>query len=261
MDQLSSPLKRKASPSHDLDTSTTEPDLQDFIEKNETPTLDQAAAVAYWTTITLDDAGVLGGYPHVSRADLQGSANFLTKLRRKRGDRVKDRLGRVVDCGAGIGRVTAGFLANVAEVVDVVEPVKRLTDVISTGEGFKGLREQGRIGTVYNLGLENWTPSTKYDIIWTQWCIGQLSDEQMISYLQRCTPWLAEGGWIVVKENMSTDPEGRDVFDATDNSLTRTDGKFRELFVRANLRIVATEVQKGMPREIYPVRSYALRPN
>ena len=69
-------------------------------------------------------------------------------------------LKRGVDCGAGIGRVTIGLLSKVCEVVDVVEPIERFTD--KTGartrprESNKGHHNQGQ---VYNIGLENWTPS------------------------------------------------------------------------------------------------------
>jgi len=58
---------------------------------------------------------------------------------------------------------------------------------------------------------------------------------------------------------MSTDIAGNDVFDDTDNSVTRADGKFRELFDKAGLTVVATEVQRGMPKELFPVRTYAMQ--
>lgn len=225
--------------------------------------IDQSVALAYWSSITADDDGVLGGYPQVSRADLRGSANFLAKLRRKSSTHPPQRkLSRVVDCGAGIGRVTKGFLATVADEVDVVEPVRKLTDVITHGAEFEALRDNGVIGRVYNVGLEQWTPDEGrlYDIIWTQWCCGQLNDEQLIEYFARVQKFIEPGGWLVVKENMSTDPAGEDIFDETDSSVTRHDAKFRQLFEQAGLVIVATELQRGLPKELYPVRSYALQP-
>lgn len=39
----------------------------------------------------------------------------------------------------------------------------------------------------------------------------------------------------------------------------RTDHKFRALFKEAGLRVIRTEVQKGLPAQLYQVRSYALR--
>jgi len=45
------------------------------------------------------------------------------------------------------------------------------------------------------------------------------------------------------------------------NSVLRTEDKFRELFEKANMKIRRTEIQKGMPNTIYPVRTFALQPN
>ena len=99
-----------------------------------------------------------------------------------------------------------------------------------------------------------------YDLIWTQWCVGQLTDTQLVEYLRRIQDSLIKGGWIVVKENLSNHQLGEDIYDDTDSSVTRTDEKFRELFEKAGLRIVGTELQKGFPKNLYPVRMYALQP-
>ena len=88
----------------------------------------------------------------------------------------------------------------------------------------------------------------------------QLPDAQLVAYLQRATAALSPGGWIVVKENLSNDHRGEDVYDETDSSVTRTDEKFRQIFRDAKLKIVATELQRGMPKGLYEVRSYALQP-
>jgi protein N-terminal methyltransferase len=50
------------------------------------------------------------------------------------------------------------------------------------------------------------------------------------------------------------------VYDETDSSVTRSDEKFRKLFDEAGLRLLSTEVQKGMPSELFPVRAYSLQP-
>lgn len=217
--------------------------------------INHAAALAYWRSTPATVSGVLGGYPEVSRTDLQGSHNFLYKLRRASktfplGHPKK--LRRVVDCGAGIGRVTEGFLSKIADVVDIVEPVKEFTQGIETE------------GEVYNVGLEEWFPEREgrgpYDLVWNQWCVGQLTDVQLVEYLERLPGCLSSGGWIVVKENLSNEEFGEDVFDEVDSSVTRTDGTFRRLFETAGLRVVASEVQRGMPSGLYPVRAYALQP-
>ena len=206
--------------------------------------IDHKAAIAYWSSTEPTVNGVLGGYPQVSRADIQGSSNFLAKLRRRsKHFPPGKKLHRVADCGAGIGRITVGFLSKVAESVDIVEPVKSFTDQL------KGV---SNVGGIYNVGLEDWHPEKEglgpYDLIWNQWCVGQLTDTQLVEYLERLKPVLSDGGWIIVKENLSNHHLGEDVFDTDDNSVTRTDTKFRRLFENASLSVVSTELQKGMPK-------------
>lgn len=213
--------------------------------------INHEAAIAYWSSTPATVDGVLGGFPQVSRVDLQGSANFLAKLRRQSKQHSQGaKLSRVADCGAGIGRITRGFLSNVAEIVDIVEPVKAFTDQI---------KDEKYVGKVYGVGLEKWQPEFQYDVVWNQWCVGQLTDEQLVAYLRSLPRCLTPGGWIVVKENLSNHHLGEDVFDETDSSVTRTDVKFRQLFEEAGLRIVSTELQKGFPQALYPVRVYALQ--
>lgn len=79
-----------------------------------------------------------------------------------------------------------------------------------------------RVRTIFNVGLEQWEPieGVKYDLIWTQWCLGYLTDEQVKQYLEVCKAVLEpDDGIIVVKENLSS--SGVDLFHDTDNSITR----------------------------------------
>jgi protein N-terminal methyltransferase len=237
--------------------------------------IDHDQSITYWNSVSADTNGMLGDYPQVSRIDLQGSSNFLTKLRRSKSRAAKQPLppmSRVADCGAGVGRVTKGLLLNVGRKVDVVEPVKKFTDELvqslgngewaGDGEG-SGKETRGQVGEVINMGVQDWTPEVGvYDMIWNQWCLGYLTDSQLLEYFRRCKEGLVKEGrsWIVVKENMSTHARRLDMFDDEDSSVTRTDEKFRELFKEAGLRVVATELQRGFPKGLFPVRMYALVP-
>lgn len=237
-------------------------DEQYNTEKPPDSSISQTDALAYWNTQTSDVNGMLGGFGAISRVDLQGSRVFLNKLRRHLPHHDPQKpLGRAVDCGAGIGRITFGLLIKLATTVDVVEPVQKFTKELEARPEYAECHEKGSIGNIVNLGLEVWDPSEKvYDLIWNQWCLGQLNDAQLTAYLIRCKPALTEGGWIHVKENMSNTPDDSDIFDPDDSSVTRSDAKFRKIFKDAKLKIVMTEVQKGFPQDLYPVRTYALQP-
>lgn len=56
-------------------------------------------ALKYWQSIDADVNGMLGGYPYISKVDLQGSKNFMAKL--GIGGKSKKKVARAVDCGAG----------------------------------------------------------------------------------------------------------------------------------------------------------------
>lgn len=139
--------------------------------------------------------------------------------------------------------------------MDIIEPVAKFAALL---QGSTGVRN------IFHVGLQDWYPAEGlcYDLIWIQWCVGYLRDEQLVGYLKRCKTALnPDGGIIVVKENVST--SGSDAFDVMDASITREDGKFLSLFGEAGLRLIRTETQKGMPeglpRQLLPVRFYALK--
>ncbi|KAM3486220.1 hypothetical protein MY8738_000722 [Beauveria namnaoensis] len=222
--------------------------------------------LAYWRNATPDVDGMLGGVPAIfgpiSRVDLQGSRTFLARLGIGSGSRSR-KVSNCLEGGAGIGRITHGLLVNVAEHVDVVEPIAKFTDAL---RGKKGVRR------VFNMGLEDWRGddddddddgTTRYDLVWTQWCLGHLTDEQLRRFLERCREALVPGtGVIVVKENLST--SGVDVFDSVDSCVTRHEETWKSIFQQAGLRIVKEEPQRGLPEtgkaRLLPVMMYALQP-
>jgi len=221
--------------------------------------IDAQKSLEYWNSVDATPNGMLGGFESVSRVDLVGSRTFIAKLKLPETPATSARP-RVADCGAGIGRVTKGFLSKLnggRVCVDIVEPVEKFTD-----QARVNLKEEidgGRIGEIYNVGLESWVPEEEaYWVIWNQWCLGHLQDQQLVDYLERCMVGIVPGGVIVVKENIAPDPD--DIYDEADSSVTRTDPKLRTLFKQAGLKMVRTEVQRGLPKQLYQVRSYALKP-
>ncbi|KAJ5479464.1 hypothetical protein N7530_004973 [Penicillium desertorum] len=208
--------------------------------------IDHAASLKYWNSVPATTGSMLGQFPSPRFAVYYQASNLGGKFHQG------------VDCGAGVGRVTEGFLSHVCEVVDAVEPVAKFTQVMKDSQ----LKRDGVIGTIYTRGLEDWTPEKKYDLIWVQWCVGHLTDSQLIDYTVRCRKALTENGLMVVKENLSTHFSGQDMYDSEDSSVTRTDAKFRQVFEAAGMEVVKSELQKGFPQSfnLLPVQFYALRP-
>jgi protein N-terminal methyltransferase len=105
------------------------------------------------------------------------------------------------------------MLVDIATIVDIVEPITKFC---------AHLKYKPFIGNIFPVGLESWNldqSAVAYDLIWNQWCLGHLTDEQLVEYLKKCGRVLNEGGHVIVKENMSTGDE--DIFDELDSSVTR----------------------------------------
>ncbi|KAH7026679.1 alpha-N-methyltransferase NTM1 [Microdochium trichocladiopsis] len=226
----------------------------DLVSNSPSAPVQTSVLLEYWSAAASDVDSMLGGYAHISTIELQGSRAFLAKLGvgLQAGRR---RVTNALEGGAGIGRVTEGLLLPLADHVDVIEPVAKFTTELAAKKGVRN---------VFTVGLEQWQPEDDevYDLIWIQWCVGYLDDEQLVAFLVRCKAVLqADVGHIVLKENISTSDE--DLYDAEDSSVMRTDSKFRDIFKRAGLRLVKTELQKGVDMKGYaklcPIRMYALK--
>lgn len=219
--------------------------------------IDYNAAVEYWTKTPATVNGVLGGFGEqtsVPKTDIVGSLTFLRKLRSRFGNE-PDKPSYSIEMGAGIGRVTRDLLHKVCSKVDLLEPVKPYVDQMQTE--LKPLFEKDVVGDIYHMGMQDWKAEEgRYSLIWCQWCVGHLTDEDMIAWLDQCKIGLQKNGMLVVKENNA--PE--DTFDPEDSSKTRSDKSFRDIFTKAGWVLMASDLQKGMPRELYPIRMYALRP-
>jgi protein N-terminal methyltransferase len=216
-------------------------------------------AITYWTDVPATVDGVLGGFGEstsVPKADVVGSSTFMRKLK-TRWSAEPGKLKYGFDFGAGIGRVTRDFLHKICDKVDLLEPVKPFVDQMRIE--LKDLNEQGKIGEIYEIPMQDWkSEQGKYALLWCQWCVGHLPDDAFLDWLDQCKNGLQQDGILIVKENNTNDDN--DIFDPEDSSKTRSDKNFRQLFKQGGWKLVATDLQKGVPKELYPIRMYALKP-
>ena len=107
-------------------------------------------------------------------------------------------------------------------------------------------------------GLQDFEPEPqRYDVIWSQWVLGHLTDDHFVQFFKRCRAGLKENGIIIVKENVVYN-ESSD-FDAQDSSYTRPLAELLRLFKKADLDVVRQEEQKNFPQEIYAVYMFGLK--
>ncbi|KAM0824648.1 hypothetical protein ACQ4PT_042591 [Festuca glaucescens] len=213
--------------------------------------------ISYWQGVEASTEGVLGGYGCVNDADVKGSDAFLRPLLAERFGAAKRHL-VALDCGSGIGRVTKNLLLRHFNEVDLVEPVSHFLE--AARENLAGCMDVGqdthKAANFYCIPLQDFTPEEgRYDVIWIQWCIGQLTDDDFISFFNRAKVGLKPDGFFVLKENIARNGF---VLDKEDNSVTRSDAYFRELFKKCGLYIHNIKNQKELPEELFAVKMYAL---
>ncbi|CAE8585379.1 unnamed protein product [Polarella glacialis] len=205
----------------------------------------------YWDGQEASINGVLGGYPETHGPDIRESRRFLDMVRLAPNPPT---FGTVLDCGAGIGRVTSGLLLSEFQVVDLVEPNQRLLD-----QARKEITDQKAERFVAS-SLESFEPELgRYDVIWAQWVLLYLPDDDLIAFFQRCIKGLKQDGWLFVKENVVI--QGNFVVDKEDNSISRTDAHYKEIFRKSGLSLEHEITQAAWPSDLIPVRMYALRPS
>ncbi|GMM35474.1 N-terminal protein methyltransferase [Saccharomycopsis crataegensis] len=227
--------------------------------------IDYSDGLNYWRSIPATVDGVLGGFGEdtvVPKRDISGSITFLRKL----SSRMRPAKGEIkygFELGAGIGRVSKNLLSKYCDKVDLLEYNEHF--VAQMDEELAELKAQGKLGEIFNMGMQDyhqtWKNDRKYWLVWCQWCLGYLNDDLLVEFLKFMKSTLSENGTIIVKENTCINISDDDIFDDEDSSVTRTDSKFKEIFARSGLKLIAQDVQKGLPKELYPVKMYALKPD
>ncbi|XP_062113408.1 alpha N-terminal protein methyltransferase 1 [Humulus lupulus] len=218
--------------------------------------------VGYWEGVEASVDGVLGGYGHVNDADITGSEAFLNTLLSERFPIVSAASNQrhlvALDCGSGVGRVTKNLLIRYFNEVDLLEPVSHFLE-----KARESLAPENHMTTdtnksvnFYCVPLQEFTPEVgRYDVIWVQWCIGHLTDDDFVSFFKRAKVGLKPGGFFVLKENIARNGF---ILDNEDRSVTRSDSYFKELFHKCGLHLYKSKDQKGLPQELFAVKMYAL---
>ncbi|KAG1772741.1 alpha-N-methyltransferase NTM1 [Suillus occidentalis] len=244
------------------------------------PVPDLEAGIQYWATQPANYDGVLGGFGTGSlpRVDSLGSRRFLLDL--------LPELSTVPSPFRSVGRVTSDVLLPLVSDVVLLEPVGPfINEARSRGKAsesgilWKGIADRSKSVTFFKGALQSFDPvepgipldrvgylpqdggddtKSKFDVIWCQWCLGHLNDDELVQFLQRSKKALRDArSLIVVKENICREQNA--IFDEQDSTFTRSDLAFKSIFRDAGLKIIQEKIQHGLPEGLYPVIMYALR--
>jgi protein N-terminal methyltransferase len=215
-----------------------------WIEQQASRAAFYAANSAWW-----DDGGYNGssdeaamiGDDH-SEADAEESSKFLDRLLRDHGLCVASAL----DAGAGVGRVTKHVLLKRCGHVHLVEACETWS---KQSKRYLG-KKRALSCTFTNERLEEFTPKPdSYDLIWVQWTLQYLIDQDVIRTLKALKVSLRKAGLMVLKENRPYLPETDHEQFQMDTpggehgryDITRPDAHHRQLFEAAGLTEILCE--------------------
>lgn len=215
----------------------------------------------YWAATPPTIDGMLGGLSVVDEADVKESLEVIDVVQ---GKAFKVGNSRALDCGAGIGRVTKNVLSRKFATVDLVDQCKALLEK-GKEDLSKDVSVASRLGCFHVSGLQELNfqelPKPQYDVIWIQWVIIYLCDNDFIQFLKRCKEALLQNGVIIVKDNVTKDSSSDGTFwvDKQDNSIIRSEFLMKQLFEAAGLKVVLRRLQPNFPEELFPVISWVLK--
>ena len=207
-------------------------------------------AVHYWDNAKREDYnGVLGGFEDVHVVDIPDSKQLIEKLK-SRGMG----LDAALDCGAGVGRVSEHLFLHYFKRVDLMEPSKNLLD-----KARENLQNKNGVGTFYLKGMEDFNYERKYNLVWLQWVVGHLTDNDLLRFLEKTKNNLLPGGYLVFKDNATSEHYGFYV-DREDNTVARSLPYFHRIFEKAGYEVDLEERMEGLPIICMPTMKFVLKP-
>lgn len=118
--------------------------------------------VNFWKTQSTNVKGATGG--GITRVDLA----FTREVVQVVADRVGRRFSRVLDCGAGIGRVSESVLRHHSAHIDLVEFVKK--HLVQARESLRAKEKGDCTFSFHTSSIQKFEIKLKcYDLVWCQW--------------------------------------------------------------------------------------------
>jgi protein N-terminal methyltransferase len=132
-----------------------------------------------------------------------------------------------------------------------------LKSFVNKATEYLGPDDAKRVLKFHCCGLQSFYPEQKkYDIVWIQWVLGYLKDNDAIDFLKRCKASLKPNGMCILKENVCV---GEPELDEIDASYTRPRKSYLNLIHKAEMFVIRDEKQRKFPAELYEVRLFAFK--
>jgi len=200
----------------------------------------------YWEKCDNTIEDMLGGNPQVNEIDIKTSAELLEGLIKSG----KLNPGLVIDCGAGIGRITNSVLQNYFSEVDLVE---MNSNFVNFAKSY--FKENHKIKGFYCSSLQEFQFEKSYDCIWVQWCLENLEDDDLKIFLSNCHKNIKDDGLVIIKENIT---QKGSYLSSEDFSKVRSDKIFKEFFQQNGFKIFKHFHHPNWPKDLMKVSVFVL---
>jgi len=228
----------------------------------------------HWNKMEPNLSSVLGGFEKSQLPDVKCSCELLNGLISTK----QLNHHSCLDCAAGVGRVTEYVLCNYFQEIDLFEKNKSFIEKCRIK--FTG---NDKIKNIYISSLEKFEFKKKYDLIWVQWCLENLEDEDLGPFLKKCYDNLNNNGIIIVKENLyniddnekeenekidnkmkekeKKEPSTEFTYSDLDYAKQRPDAFYINLFLKNNFKIKLHFLNPNWPEDMMPLCVYVLSKN
>ncbi|EEA06386.1 uncharacterized protein CMU_008770 [Cryptosporidium muris RN66] len=208
----------------------------------------------FWENQLATIAGMLDNFTEIHEIDLSNSQDFLIALR-QHPKICTDKFLCGLDAGCGIGRVTS-ILAPLCNEIDLLESVSKHLQVAM---------DNIKYTNSYHSNLQNFEPiANRYDIIWIQWVVQYLSDDELLNFLVKMKNGLKynsigdSSSVICIKENIEL--HDVDEYDERDGSIIRSVSKYLSIFKEAKYECILEMDQTFLPSSFKPIKTFAIIP-
>ncbi|MSP33580.1 MAG: methyltransferase domain-containing protein [Rickettsiales bacterium] len=199
-----------------------------------------------WQNAEASLTGIMAGFDRVSDIDIKDSCLILENLI----STGQINPNRAIDCAAGIGRVSQYALTKYFNKIDILERDQKFIEYCQ-----KNFAENPKIENIFCNSLEDFQFDNLYDTIWVQWCLQDLQEDDVISFLVRCKNNLTNNGVIIVKENIYI----HTIIDEDYGNEIRSDNFLRDLFAKCGLVVLQETRIAGWPNDLLPIGVFVLR--
>jgi protein N-terminal methyltransferase len=147
------------------------------------------------------------------------------------------------------------LLSDFCARITLIDPVPKFL-----AKATADLASSGATVRTIQTAAEDWEVDEDYDLVWFQWSVGFLTDDDFVLLLRQVGDRLRPNGMIVIKDNIVVSDKRADaVWKPEQHAIARTLPHARELIARAGLKIDHEAAQPGYPEDLVPLYVFVLK--